>query len=418
MPAPRALERRARHGDYWRVALPFRRQIFAWLIAIALIPASTALALWVLSPQIVEPAGGADAWERLADSWRVARAGLNVDALPPNVRAAVLRHDQELSNSVRRARQAHRLRASLAAPLAGVALALIVLVGGGAVRLAGHLARQLSRPIDELVQWTELVRDGAPLPAEPPARGAPEFETLRASFRAMAGGLARAREQEVEAARLRSYRDMARQVAHELKNPLTPMRFAIRRLEADAGPDAKELLAILDAESARLEQMARDFSDLGRLPEGPAAPVDLAELLDTIARSAPPGVKVRVERATAAAPMANGHYEPLRRAFFNLFLNACDALQAAPGEIVMAVRAVPNGGAGTIEVTITDTGVGMPPEVAARIFEPYFTTKASGTGLGLALVRQTVQDHGGTVRVASAPGRGTTFTVTLPAAGA
>lgn len=423
------LERQRTGGDYCPVALPFRRQIFAWLVAIALIPASIALAVWVFSPQIVEPAGGGEAWERAADSWRLARRSLTLDSLPPNVRDAVIRHDAELSNSVVMARRAHRLRTNLTVPLAAIALSLIALVAGGAVRLAGHLARQLSRPIDELVQWTGLVRRGEQLPDAPPARGAPEFETLRSSFRAMAGELERAREREVEAARLRTFRDMARQVAHELKNPLTPMRFAIRRLKEDATPASRELVEILDGESARIEQMARDFSDLGRLPEGPTAPIDLAELLDTIARAAPPGVTARVERADGA-PLARGHYEPLRRAFQNLFLNACDAIATAArgqagqegqgttvrDEVVMMVRGVPDGhGAAAVEVVVRDTGAGMDADVAARIFEPYFTTKASGTGLGLALVRQTVHDHGGTITVASEPSRGTSFTVTLPA---
>lgn len=407
--APGPLEPSGKGGDYWLVALPFQRQIFAWLVVIALVPASIAIAMWVLSPQIAAPVGGAQAWERAADSWRDARAGLQLRNLPPELQQAVARHDSDLSTSVRRARQAQRLRTDLGAKLLAVALALAVLVGGGAIRLAGHLSRQLSRPIRELVVWTGHLGRGEPLPDAPPPKGAPEFATLRASFRTMADELARARAQEVEAARLRTFREMARQVAHELKNPLTPMRFALQRLHQYATPESRDLLGILDGESARLEQMARDFADMGRLPEGPSAPVDLGELLDTLAPTAPDGVAVRVERAPGA-PMVPGHYEPLRRAFQNLFLNA---VEAGAREIVMAVRGdqQPPG----VTVTIRDDGPGMPADVAARIFEPYFTTRAQGTGLGLALVRQTLHDHGGAVTVQSAPGRGTTFTITLPA---
>jgi signal transduction histidine kinase len=89
------------------------------------------------------------------------------------------------------------------------------------------------------------------------------------------------------------------------------------------------------------------------------------------------------------------------------------------GEITIALRALPNGGAAApaVELVIADNGAGIPRENLARVFEPYFTTKAKGTGLGLALVRQTIHDHGGSISVASEPGRGTTFTVTLPLAG-
>ncbi len=253
---------------------------------------------------------------------------------------------------------------------------------------------------------------------------------LRNAFRTMASELATARTREVEAAQLRAFRDLARQVAHELKNPLTPLRFASSRLAQEARPDQRELLEIIDGESERIEQMARDFATLGRLPEGPPAPVDLGELVETLVKgTTPPGIDVRIERPPDL-PMVSAHYEPLRRALHNLVLNACDACEAVgaatpslgdapsgrrPG-ITIALRSVASGAAPAVEVVIRDTGVGIPPAQLGRIFEPYFTTKVKGTGLGLALVRQTIHDHGGSIAVASEPGRGTTFTVTLPLA--
>jgi len=413
------------------VALPFRHRVFAWLVVVAAIPAGVGVGLALLAPRIAAPVGGVAAWDRAGATWRDVERALARENLPPATRAALARHSAELSNSLSRAHESVWWRERAAAALGGLAAALLALVALGTVRLAGHLSRQLSRPIDELIAWTERLTRGKPLPDAPPARGAPEFDVLRGAFRRMAADLAAARAREVEAAQLRAFRDLARQVAHELKNPLTPLRFAAHRLAQGARPDQGELLEIIDGESARIEQMAKDFATLGRLPEGPPSPVDLAELVESLARSAAPAaVAVRIERPPPPGlPLVSAHYEPLRRAFHNLILNACDACAAAGtgaqehggtgetarGEITIALRAVANGGtAPAVEVAIRDNGVGIPPENLSRVFEPYFTTKVHGTGLGLALVRQTVHDHGGTIAVASEPGRGTTFTVTLP----
>jgi signal transduction histidine kinase len=395
------------------VALTFRQRLFAWLVTASVVPAAIAVAVAVLSPQVAAPVGGVLAWEQAAQSWRTLRAGMRDDTLPPVMREAFLRHDAQISTSLRRARQARAIREAFGGVLAGIAAGLTVLVGGGAIRLAGHLSRQLSRPIDELVDWTGRLRRGEPLPDAAPPRGAPEFASLREAFRATAEELERARTREVEAAELRVFREMARQVAHELKNPLTPMRFALERLASVASPQQREELTVLEAESTRLERMARDFAELGRLPEGPAAEVDLGELLEEIARSRPDGVAVGVDRAPDV-PRVRGHYEPLRRALANLVLNAYDAVRArGGGSVRLGVRRA-SGVAGTVIVTISDDGVGIPEQDLPHVFEPYHTTKPGGTGLGLAIVRQTVHHHGGTVAVDSAPGRGTTFTVTLP----
>lgn len=411
------------------MALTFRRRIFLWLVAVSAVPAAIAIAASLFSPRIAAPVGGATAWETAVTSWREARDALDVRALSPAARAAVERHSDELSNSVSRARQAQTIRTAFSGILAAVAITLAVLVAGGAIRLAGHLSRQLSRPIEELIAWTGHLMRGEPLPDAPPPRGAPEFEVLRDAFRRMAVELERARAREVEAAALRAFREIARQVAHELKNPLTPMRFAVSKLKERAAPGDLELIEIVDGESARIEQMARDFAELGRLPEGPTAPVDMGELLEELAKGVPDGIRARLERPTGL-PMVVAQYEPLRRAFQNLLLNACDACrhrradaqmpsrpgESAQGEVVLSARAATNGATPSVEVVITDNGMGISPDVLPHIFEPYFTTKAHGTGLGLALVRQTIHDHGGTIAVASEPGRGTTFTVTLPVA--
>jgi two-component system nitrogen regulation sensor histidine kinase NtrY len=434
------------------VALPFRHRIFVWLVVIATVPAAIAVSVSVFTPDLVAPVGGVAAWERAGDTWRAALQRLDLRALPPETRRAVQRHSDEIATSLRRARQVQAFRYSIAGVLGGIAAALAVLVGGGAVLLAASLSRQLSRPIDELVAWTGLLARGAPLPPTTRTRGAREFQILRDAFHRMAGQIETARVREVEATQLRTFRDIARQVAHELKNPLTPLRFAVGRLREEARPDQGELLEILDSESRRIEQMARDFSSLGRLPEGPPSPVDLAELVEGLARTTvPPRIGTRVIR-DGEVPLVLGHYEPLRRAFQNLLLNAVDAVRAggqadertgapahrgtgvpahghpgaaaqdgeAPGDaapepqILISLSPATLDGRPAARVAIADRGPGLAPEAVARAFAPYFTTKAQGTGLGLAIVRQTVLDHGGAVTAANAPAGGAVFTVTLP----
>ena len=161
------------------------------------------------------------------------------------------------------------------------------------------------------------------------------------------------------------------------------------------GPQ-REAIEVLVAESGRLEQLAREFTEFGRLPEGPAAPVDLAELLDRAGahqRAADDAGPARARSATL--PPLLGHYDPLRRAFSNILRNAVEACDG-PGR---ASRSPPRAEDGGVRIEIRDHGPGVPPDLADRIFDPYFTGKSGGTGLGLALAKQTVEMHQGTIAV-------------------
>jgi signal transduction histidine kinase len=218
----------------------------------------------------------------------------------------------------------------------------------------------------------------------------------------------RGRAQELEAERLRAFRETARRVAHEMKNPLTPIRLAVAQLARAPSPQTEEAIEVLTAETGRLEQLAREFTEFGRLPEGPAAPVDLVELLEELARtSLPPSMASRLE-LDPSTPVLQGHYDPLRRAFSNILRNAVEAC-GGQGEIEIAA-APENGGA---RVRIRDHGPGIPPELEGRIFDPYCTGKEGGTGLGLALAKQTVELHRGTIGVERTPGGGATFVIRL-----
>jgi signal transduction histidine kinase len=246
------------------------------------------------------------------------------------------------------------------------------------------------------------------LPADRPRRGAPEFAALRTALREMAEALERARTREIEAERLRAFRETARRVAHEMRNPLTPIRLAVAQLGRSSSPAQREAIEVLVAESDRLEQLAREFTEFGRLPEGPAAPVDLAELLEELSRtSVPPTMRTRL-MLDPATPVIEGHYDPLRRAFSNILRNAVEACGGL-GEI--EITACPEGTGARI--SIRDHGPGIPPELEDRIFDPYCTGKEGGTGLGLALAKQSVEHHGGSIAVEPTPGGGATFLIGL-----
>ncbi len=169
---------------------------------------------------------------------------------------------------------------------------------------------------------------------------------------------------------------------------------------------------MLRDELERLEGLAREFADFGRLPEGPKAPVDIVELLDSVIPATVPE-SVPVQRRADSDMVVQGYYEPLRRAVQNLLRNAVEATDAR-GIRVTASR---SGTSDPISIllTVTDHGAGIPQDRRGEIFEPYYTTKRSGTGLGLAIVKQIVVSHGGTIAVQDTPGGGATFTVELPA---
>src|SRR5213080_2919223 len=378
------------------MALEFRQRIFVVLVALTAVPTALAVVGWALAVRTVGPSAGARvALEEMAASARQMVDRMDTTHLAPRERAAVREHLERLSNSVTLARRAETYLRYYAG-----GFALVVIVFGGlalttAVRLARHLSRQLSRPIDELVGWTRLIRRRVPLPAGPASRGAPEFEALRQALRELATALDAARERELEAERLRAFREVARRVAHEIKNPLTSMRIAVDHVGRSAGQAdsrTKTAVEVLAAETQRLERLAKEFSDFGRLPEGPKSEV-----------------AVRV-RANGEPCKVLGHYDPLRRAFANLLRNASEAMNGC-GEIDVAVARDGDG----LVVTIADHGPGVPDELRQQVFEPYFTTKQDGTGLGLALVRQTIEAHNGTITATDTPGGGATFSIVLAA---
>src|SRR5207237_5808702 len=342
--------------------------------------------------------------------------GVDTLHLTVGERALLRHHLDEVSASVSLARRAETFLRYYTAGFAVVILLLGATVLYAAINLAGHLSRQLSRPIDELVGWTQLIRRHETLPIGVATRGAPEFEALRQALRELAAALATAREHELEAERLRAFREVARRVALEIKNPLASMRIAVDQLERTVGRAdgltagrSETAIQVLAAETDRLDRLAKEFADFGRLPEGPRSEVDLVELLEELGRTGVPnGVNVRLTTHDGRRTIL-GHYEPLRRAFANLYRNAAEAMHGH-GAIDVTVTGDGSG----LAVTIADHGPGIPAELRQRVFEPYFTTKDDGTGLGLALVRITFEAHRGTISVSETPGGGAMFSIVFP----
>jgi len=396
--------------------LAFRSRLFGILLLFAVVPALVLTLAWgVLANKTLPLVGGGAAWERLGESGKELVSSLDSAELSPGQRAQIAAHARELEESITQARRVRFLteRAAPAVLLGGVLL--LALLGFAASRVAGHLSRQLSRPVDQLVGWTSSIAHAEPLSDTSPPRGAPEFDVLRAHMRSMASELAAARERDLEAERLRAFRESARRVAHELKNPLTPIRFALARIQRAAPNELREPVDVIRVETERLEDLARNFAQFGRLPEGPAAEVDVEEMVRYTTRATvPPNVDLAVE-IPSDLPRVSGHYDALQRALSNVLLNAVEACSSrATPRIGVTVFRVRDNGHESVTIAVRDSGTGIPADRLATIWEPYVTHKPGGTGLGLAIVRQTVEAHGGSVSASSDAGAGTEVRFSIP----
>ncbi len=400
-----------------RAHTPFRTRLFAMLLLFAVVPSILLTAAWVVTTSRALPLVGAtSAWERVGSSGERAISALADAPLTDAQREALRTHETELRRSLEMAKR-FGFVVPQAVQLIGLgAFLLLIGVALGASRVAGHLARQLSRPLDELVGWTGLIRSGSELPAAAERKGAPEFEVLRTGMRTMANELEQGRQQALAAERAEAFRESARRFAHELKNPLTPIRFAVDRLRRGAPPELHDTVEVLAEESARLETMARSFAQFGRLPDGPAADVDVGDLVSRAAESTVPD-RLTLEREIGRdLPLVRGFHDALVRAVTNVLINAVDVCPAS-GVITVRVTADVLAGEPAVCIAVRDTGPGIDAPVLDRIFDPYVTTKPGGTGLGLAIARQTISAHRGVVEAESTVGRGTEIRFRIPARG-
>jgi signal transduction histidine kinase len=303
-----------------------------------------------------------------------------------------------------------------------------VLFSIAAAALAYFLARNIAGPIRELTDATRAVAEGN-LDVSLEARSRDEIGALFSSFNQMTEDLKRQREDLEKSKKLEAWAEMARQVAHEVKNPLTPIQLStehLLRVFRDPNVDFEEVLkecseTILE-QVKTLRQISMEFSTFASPSPLEREPVDIGSLVrDTVApyrHSAPEGVSVSVE-ADPRIPEVRVDRRLLKRTLVNLIENALHALEPVNGggHIDVAAKQVSRGRNRFVEIRVRDDGIGIDPDVRARVFEPYFSTRAAGTGLGLAIARKVVEDHGGTIRLESEPGKGTEVVIELPLAG-
>jgi len=265
-----------------------------------------------------------------------------------------------------------------------------------------------------------------------PAGDRDELEALRVAFNEMVAELSLSRARVDYLQRIAGWQELARRLAHEIKNPLTPIQLAVqeatRRYPGDDAAYKRTLdttREIVEEEVATLRRLVSAFSEFARLPDVKPAPADLAEFVRDMASSRAlldeldPGVTVRFEPGAAEVPVRLDRIM-FRRAVENLLRNAVEAMASTGGTVWVRVesREVTEPGAAQPSaqawLVVEDDGPGIPAAQRDKVFDPYFTTKATGTGLGLAIVRKIALDHDGDVGLEDRPGGGTRFVLTLP----
>ncbi len=300
-----------------------------------------------------------------------------------------------------------------------------LLVGGGgillAILLSSWAAVRVTRPVEQLAHAAQEVAAGN-WNARVEVTGEDELGQLADSFNRMTAELLGQQERLVQAERVAAWRELARRLAHELKNPLFPLQLTVENLvrARQQTPEQfeevfRESSRTLLAEIANLKGIIGKFNEFSKMPPPQLQRVQVNEVIRGVVQLFQAQLEAPGRAKISCELQLDPHLEPvmadaelLHRAISNLVLNAMDAM---PQGGTLTLRTRDEDGKALIEVA--DTGSGLTPEECERIFTPYYTSKQHGTGLGLAIVQSVVSDHGGRIRVQSEPERGTTFVIEL-----
>jgi signal transduction histidine kinase len=295
-------------------------------------------------------------------------------------------------------------------------LVLFVLLGAG---IGYWMAERIADPVNRLTRATRRIARGD-LDARIAATSSDELRRLVEDFNRMADDLKRQRAELERTQRLEAWAEMARQVAHDIKNPLTPIQLSAehaRRVNVDRGrplsPALDECITSILTQVKLLRQIATEFSSFASSPVAHLEPTSVPALVEEVVEPYRAGLAERVTidvQAAADLPQVAIDRTLFARALTNIIENA---LHAMPGGGRLTIRTQATADGNAVTIAIVDTGVGMDQEALRRIFEPYFSTKASGTGLGLTIAKRNVALVGGTIAVSSVRGEGTTVTITL-----
>lgn len=316
-------------------------------------------------------------------------------------------------------------RRDLAHFLYDIRVVAFTVAGAGilaAILVSIWMAARFTRPVEQLAEAARIVAAGDwETHVEVPTTE--ELRELAEAFNSMTHEIITQRERLLQSERVAAWRELARRLAHELKNPLFPLQITVENLlrsrtlpAAEFEEVFRESTTTLLAEIANLKTIIGRFSDFSKMPQPQLQRVQLNDLLKHVLKlhepqftvSGRPAINTRLE-FDVSLPEIDADPDLLHRVCSNLVLNAMDAMPQG-GTITLRTRQQPE----SVQVEIADSGTGLTPEECSRIFTPYYTSKQHGTGLGLAIVQSVVSDHRGSITVDSAPGRGATFRIQLP----
>jgi two-component system, NtrC family, nitrogen regulation sensor histidine kinase NtrY len=299
-----------------------------------------------------------------------------------------------------------------------------MLVGGAGILVAIlaslWFAARVTKPVVSLAEAARRVALGD-LAAKVDVDSHDELGELASAFNHMTEDLLQQKERTLQAERVAAWRELARRLAHELKNPLFPLQVTVENLirAKDKAPELfeevfRESTSTLLAEVNNLKAIIGRFSEFAKMPQPQRKPTQLNEVARSVLRvfhaqlQEKNQIAVRTE-LESDLPVIAADPDLMHRALSNLVLNAIDALPQG-GEITVRTQSASD----RVELSVSDNGSGLTEEECARLFTPYYTTKQHGTGLGLAIVQSVVSDHGGKISVASTKEKGTTFRIELP----
>jgi signal transduction histidine kinase len=301
-----------------------------------------------------------------------------------------------------------------------------LLVGGGgvvlAILLSSWASARVTRPIVQLARAAQDVASGD-WNTRVEVEGQDEVAQLAESFNRMTTELLAQKERLVQTERVAAWRELARRLAHELKNPLFPLQLTVENLIRAKSQSSeifeeifRESSQTLLAEISNLKGIIGRFSEFSKMPQPHLQRVQVNEIVEAVPRLFQAQFQARgndaihcgMELDRGLMPVA-ADPELLHRALSNLVLNAMDAMPSG-GTLTLRTRSDDSNAI----IEVSDTGSGLTPEECERIFTPYYTSKKHGTGLGLAIVQSVVSDHGGRISVQSEPGKGATFVIALP----